>query len=100
MKKINLKKLKELSDSTTEEPWNFNSFNDVYHETFYYGVVCEEVEKSKDAKFIVEARNNWNTMIEALEEAYKLLDQNSLEDYYADRAACKWLKRFEDAEGK
>lgn len=128
--KLNLEKLKKIGEKVTEGPWRAD---EDYNCRIYtsaeelpkgrtYGYGCDETfvcdlndgeyheyldirEQQANAKFIVEARNNWNAMIAALEEAKALLQvctnlevlntQKPIYVSYLDITK-EWLERFED----
>lgn len=111
MKKLNLKKLREVGDKATEGPWeydgvylggNFYPEQPHFEKTKIPGKVTPTDQRDittstpEDGEFIREARKNWEAMIEALEEAYELIMNNNFENVRIDDESCYWLERFED----
>jgi len=84
---LDLKKLKEVGEKATEGPWiilerDDNRKNPLIGKdnTSVCTVWDAGISKAKDEfkgndrSFIMESRNNWSTMIEALEEAEEIID--------------------------
>ena len=106
---INLKKLRQIGDKATEGPWEHHNY-DVMEKPH---VVAPKLWDGKshcdgsfdipctyeNAEFIAEARNNWTKMLDALEEAKRLIQsmadaddvfEDDMEDSYV------WLQSFEE----
>lgn len=119
---IDLKKLKELGEKATQGPWEGDemSISGGYEMTKYglvwYDIVVVDERRLSDyyslpdntpenVDFIVEARNNWEEIIRALEEAKKHFEEQIKDDGPFPTNQCldfehDWLEKyFKEGEG-
>ena len=108
MSKINLKKLQEVGDKATEGPWHDD--HDLYDSGAIYGrdgcVVSahhdgnyiSDIDWHGNKEFVMESRNHWDEIMEALEEAKEIIKGDEFQGRNDDETVAveKWLGRFED----
>lgn len=108
MKKLNLKKLKEVGEKATKGHWESSKDGTSFiaHQIHEDGEVDFQLlqgwETKDDCLFACAAKNNWDQMIEALEKQDELLEEAKeiisllSDDVDFDTQPSKWLERFRD----
>ena len=101
--KINLPHLRSIGEKAADWPWRQTWFVVFAKEE---DVVCETEGKDyqEKAQFIVEARNNWENIINVLEEAQEIMKKEIMFNIAAKEPTNvemrEWLSQFEGEEPK
>lgn len=117
MNKLNLKKLREVGEKSTEGHWEASNDGTAFiaHQCSEDGdfdfQLLKGWDRKEDCEFSCVARNNWEAILDALEEAKELIkkaervcDEELLEEikfhgYFPSGVVnpfSKWLEGFED----